>query len=289
MTIQAQSVEPFVMVLGIAQDGGYPHIGCEKECCNLAWKAGRKENVVSLAAVDPSTRKWWLLEATPDIAAQLHLFQELTNHEFNFLPEGVFLTHAHIGHYTGLMEFGKEAMNTKGIRVYALPRMSSFLASNGPWNQLVKLNNISVEKIESGSSVKLSPTVSIEAILVPHRDEYSETAGFKLNAGEKKYLFIPDIDKWEKWKRNIVDEVRQVDYAFLDATFFSVNELPGRNIREIPHPFVSETIALFKDDSDISKIYFIHLNHSNPLLWNAAVQNEFFKNGFRLAKQGLKF
>ena len=39
---------------------------------------------------------------------------------------GVFLTHAHIGHYTGLMNFGNEAMGTKELPVFCMPKMKSF-------------------------------------------------------------------------------------------------------------------------------------------------------------------
>jgi pyrroloquinoline quinone biosynthesis protein B len=211
--------DPFMIVLGVAQDGGYPHIGCQKECCTRAWKNDSlARSVVSLALVDPSNKKWWLFEATPDITRQLHQFQQLTDSEYNFLPDGIFITHAHIGHYTGLMYLGKEAMNTKDVSVYVLPKMKSFLENNGPWSQLVNIHNIKITALTADSNFNLSDGISVIPFTVPHRDEYSETAGFRINAGERKYLFIPDIDKWQKWNKDIVEEVKQVDVAFLDGT-----------------------------------------------------------------------
>lgn len=287
--LSAQNAQPYVLVLGVAQDGGYPHLGCEKECCKTAWKNDSlKKNVVSLALVSPTDKKWWLFEATPDITKQLQLFKELTNSEFSYLPSGIFLTHAHIGHYTGLMNLGREVFNTSEIPVYCLPKMKSFLETNGPWSQLVKLKNIVINEISTSNVLALSKSVSVNTFTVPHRDEYSETAGFKISTETKSYLFIPDIDKWQKWSKNIIEEVKQSNFALLDATFYSIDELKGRKIEEVPHPLVSETMDLFKSESaDVkSKIVFIHFNHTNPCLRLPSFQNNVKQSGFKLAEQG---
>lgn len=287
--LSAQNAKPYVLVLGVAQDGGYPHLGCDKECCKAAWKNDSlKKNVVSLALVSPIDKKWWLFEATPDITKQLQLFKELTNSEFSYLPSGIFLTHAHIGHYTGLMNLGREVFNTSEIPVYCLPKMKSFLETNGPWSQLVKLKNIVINEISTNNVLTLSKSVSVNTFTVPHRDEYSETAGFKILTETKSYLFIPDIDKWQKWSKNIIDEVKQSNFAFLDATFYSIDELKGRKIEEVPHPLVSETMDLFNSESaDLkSKIVFIHFNHTNPCLRLPSFHNNVKQSGFKLAEQG---
>jgi len=280
--------QPYIQILGTAQDGGYPHMGCLKEGCSRAWaNDSLRRYVVSFALVDPIQKKWWLFEATPDIKFQLQEFSELTNGKYKYLPDGIFITHAHIGHYTGLMELGREVMDAKEMQVYVLPKMKAFLELNGPWSQLVKLKNIDIHALDTTSSFVLGPHIWVEAFTVPHRDEYSETAGFRIEAGNKKYLFIPDINKWEKWNKNIVDEVKKVDYAFLDGTFFTADELPNRKISEVPHPMVTETMNLFanEDRKTKSRIYFIHLNHTNPLLWDKKVQDDVKKEGFNLAIQ----
>lgn len=278
------------MVLGTAQDGGYPHLGCQKPCCQKAWKNPTlARNVVSLALIDPITKKWWLFKATPDIKQQLQLFKTQTKNLYPYLPEGIFITHAHIGHYAGLMEFGREVMATKNLKVYTLPRLKTFLTQNGPWSQLVKLHNIQLEDTFANQAIKL-PNATILPFTVPHRDEFSETAGFKIETSSKKYLFIPDINKWSIWEKNIVDEVKKVDIAFLDATFSATTELDNRAISEVPHPLVSETQALFKNEENLKKrIFFIHLNHTNPLLWDEKAKQALYKSGFNLAKQGEVF
>ena len=287
----AQTSQPYILILGVAQDGGYPHLGCEKKCCNSAWKNDSlKKNIVSLALVDPETKTWWLFEATPDIKEQLQFFKTQTNGEYNYLPAGIFLTHAHIGHYAGLSQLGREVMNANEVPVYVLPKMKLFLETNGPWSRLVKLKNISIKDLSQDSVLKLNSKLSVLTFIVPHRDEFSETAGFTINTSLKKYLFIPDIDKWQKWNKSIISEVEKVDIALVDATFYEIAELKNRKVEEVPHPFVSETMALF-EKSDLksrSKLFFIHFNHTNPLMWDKTTKEKVEKAGFNVAKQGAK-
>jgi pyrroloquinoline quinone biosynthesis protein B len=278
-----------IIVLGVAQDGGYPHMGCTKECCNKAWEyPSMRRNVVSLALVDPVSRQWYLFEASPDIREQLQLFRQLTSGEYNYLPGAVFVSHAHIGHYTGLMQFGREVMNTDGLTVYAMPRMKNFLEHNGPWDQLVELENIVPAGINDGSEISLSGNISVKTFTVPHRNEYSETAAYKINTPGKSYLFIPDIDRWDGMNNDIISLVKSSDISFLDGTFFSGDELPGRNMDEIPHPCIVKTMELFSNESNKTKnkIHFIHFNHSNPVLYNKEIRQEILNKGFNIAEQG---
>ena len=236
----------YITVLGIAQDGGYPHIGCQKKCCTNYYNGKNdRKSVVSLGLIDTKEKQKWLFEATPDMHTQL---ADLENNHLktSTIIDGVFLTHAHIGHYTGLMYFGREALGKKDIPVYAMPKMKAFLENNGPWNQLVTLQNIELKSLQNDSIIKLNNNIKVTPFLVPHRDEFSETVGYKIEGKNKSVLFIPDIDKWYKWKKDIIAEVKQVDYTFLDAAFLNQNEVK-RAMTEVPHPFVVETVELFKN------------------------------------------
>ena len=285
--LQGQNMD--VMVLGIAQDAGIPHMGCKKECCLASWNdSSAKIFVVSLALVDHKSKKWWLVEASPDIAHQIQLFNQLTQFKFSYWPDGIFITHAHIGHYSGLMYLGREAANLHNMPVYVLPKMKHFLEDNGPWNQLVQIKNIQLNELKAGESKFIASSISVTPFTVPHRDEYSETAGFNISCYGRNYLFIPDIDKWEKWEMDIRQEVRNCDVAFLDATFYEEREIPNRKISDIPHPLVPETIQWFKneDKKDINKIKFIHLNHTNSLLRSEELRSTIRNKGFDVAEQG---
>ena len=281
--------EKFIVVLGVAQDAGYPQGGCEKDCCKVYWDGKEEKKLVTcLALVDRTASQYWLFEATPDIAQQLKNVQSYITNAPDYSPDGIYITHAHIGHYTGLMQLGREAMGTKNIPVYAMPRLDSFLQSNGPWSQLVQLNNIKLQPLQADSTIQLNASFKVTPVKVPHRDEYSETVGFVIETDKKKVLFIPDIDKWEKWGRDIVAEIGKVDIALLDGTFYKNGELPGRDMSEVPHPFVEESMQKFSSltSAEKSKIVFIHFNHTNPLLKKQSAEKERVKrDGFGVAEE----
>lgn len=279
---------PYIIVLGTIQDAGSPHMGCEKSCCiNLFKNPDPNRKVVSLGLVDPLEKKYWLIEASPDFITQCRDLKTISKFEHAKSPDGIFLTHAHIGHYTGLMYLGKESYNSRAVPVFAMTRMKGFLIKNGPWSQLFKINNIKINNINHQEEIKLSNNLSITPFLVPHRDEFSETVGFKIIGPKKSVLFIPDIDKWGKWNKNLKQEINKVDLALLDGTFYDSKEVNNRNISEIPHPFIIETMDLFKKENNFekSKINFIHLNHTNPLLdSNSAAFKKVKESGFNTAE-----
>lgn len=279
-TNQAQTL----MVLGTAQDGGRPHLGCTKPCCK---NINSPDFVASLGVVQKDS--FYLFDATPHIISQINLIQK--NNLIAKKIAGIFLTHAHIGHYTGLMYLGKEALNTKNIPVYCMPRLEDFLNKNGPWGQLVSLKNIDIKPIQNNQLIELNKELKIIPIKVPHRDEYSETVGYKIIGNKKTAIFIPDIDKWKLWDKNIIEEVKKVDYAFIDGTFFEEGEI-NRPMQEVPHPFISETVDLFKKENKWTKnkIYFIHLNHTNPANNPTDAKRKLLeKQGYHFAKIGDQF
>ncbi|KYG76148.1 MBL fold metallo-hydrolase [Roseivirga spongicola] len=282
---------PFIMVLGVAQDAGYPQAGYQEE-----WKAinlGQRKPLytVSLGLIDPINKKRYLFDATPDFKEQLQMLDEIS--ETNDYPlDGIFLTHAHIGHYTGLMHLGREVMGTAGVPVHAMPKMKTFLEENGPWNQLVSLNNISIKPMQDSTLVELSKDISVMPFTVPHRDEYSETVGFKIQINQKSVVFIPDIDKWNKWDVDIREVVKNNDIILIDASFYQDGELEGRDMSLIPHPFTKESMELFSELSktDKAKVHFIHANHTNPILdMNSPEYEEVSQAGFNVAQQGQIF
>jgi len=287
------STEPYIVVLGIAQDAGYPQAGCHKKCCERAHRDPKaKRYVVSMAIVDPKTKQRWFLECTPDFREQLHDLDKIAPSENSPGISGIFLTHAHIGHYTGLVHLGREAMGTKNIPVYTMPRMEKFLSTNGPWNQLVKLKNIELRKMTEGKPVKLNERIRVTPLLVPHRDEFSETVAFRIRGPNRTVLFLPDIDKWDRWKTPIEDVLKDVDIAYLDGSFFANGELPNRDMSLIPHPFIVESIARFRNlpKTERTKIRFIHFNHTNPVLDpKSDARKTVEKSGHGVAKQGEKY
>lgn len=283
---------PYLVVLGTIQDGGSPHPGCKKNCCKALFdNPDHTRKVVSLGIIDPRSKQTWIFEATPDFPEQIKMLKNISGFQNAETPDGIFITHAHIGHYAGLMYLGKEAMNSKNVAVYAMPKLKSFLETNGPWSQLVSMRNINLHSIEDEMQVPLNNYITVMPFTVPHRDEFSETVGFIIRGHEKKVLFIPDINKWDIWNKSIIDEIKNVDYAFIDATFYDGEEINTRNISEIPHPFITESMELFKDlpQSEKNKIYFIHFNHTNPVLDTNSEQTKgIISKGYNIATFGQK-
>ena len=279
----------YIYILGNVQDAGLPHIGCQHKFCKEKFSEFEEYFTTSIAVVDPVEKKYILFEASPDIPYQLNYLEKEIFNEF-LLPESIFITHAHIGHYTGLMYFGREALGAKNLIIKVLPKMSNFLKTNGPWSQLVDINNIKIQNLSFGSKTNELRNITVTPIQVPHRDEYSETAGFIIEGRNKKALFIPDIDKWEKWDKNLKQLVYEFDYLLLDATFYDSKEI-NRDISEIPHPLVTETINLLDDLSPEhkNKVYFIHMNHTNLMLDPSSDLTKLVvSKGFNITRLGLK-
>jgi pyrroloquinoline quinone biosynthesis protein B len=307
-----------LIVLGIAQDAGFPQAGCDKACCAEAWKDHRlRRMVASIAVVDPETGRRYLFDCTPDFPDQLRLLDKLapqvksavlesavvestieqgsTVKSASLIPsksagklDGIFLTHAHIGHYSGLIHLGREVMGAASVPVHAMPQMRRFLESNGPWSQLIKIGNIELSGLKADQATTLG-RMKVTPFLVPHRDEFSETVGFRIEGPKRSAVFLPDIDKWSKWDGSIEDLLRDVDVAYIDGTFFENGEIPGRDMALIPHPFVAETINRFAplDEVQRKKVRFIHLNHTNPALRpGSAAVRQIEQAGMRVAVQG---
>jgi pyrroloquinoline quinone biosynthesis protein B len=288
-TFPALAQSQHLVVLGVAQDAGYPQIGATQEFIATELGMRARQKVVALGVVDEDAGQKFLFEATPDLPAQLFSLNEALPTP-GTLPTGIFLTHGHIGHYTGLMYLGREASGANAVPVYAMPRMADFLTTNAPWSQLVTLQNIQLRPLAAGQEVALSPTLKVRPFLVPHRDEFTETVGYEITGQHKKAVFIPDIDKWSKWPTSLPDVIKKANYVLIDATFYRNGEIP-RDMAEVPHPFVEETIKLLQalPAAERAKVYFIHFNHTNPLLNpDSPERREVQRLGFKVATEDLE-
>jgi len=281
---------PYVIVLGIAQDGGVPQAGSKD---HRGWDdPALRRRVASLGLVDPASGGRWLFDATPDFREQLHELDRAAPVDGVPGLEGIFLTHAHIGHYTGLMFLGHESIGARGVTVFAMPRMSAFLGGNGPWDQLIRYGNIALATLQDGEPVRLNDRLTVTPFIVPHRQEYSEVAGFTIDGPGRSVLFIPDIDSWEEWEAEgtrIEQMIAKVDVAFLDGTFYAAGEIPGRDMSGFPHPFITRSMERFASlpAAEKAKIRFIHLNHTNAALRpDSEARRSILSNGFRVAEEG---
>lgn len=269
-----------VVVLGTAQDGGIPHMGCRRDCCG----DGVVPRLVSSIALfsDGGT---YLFDATPDIRAQASLLAAQPGahlHECN-LVHGVFITHAHVGHYVGLLQFGKESMHSSQLPVYCSAKFADFVRANEPFRSLVVDGRISLVVVTPGERIDLAGGASVTPVEVKHRSELSDTLAFVLRGPGRRddssggLLYCPDADDWS-WP--VEAALRGVQTALMDGTFFSEAELPGRDMRSIPHPLVMDSVASLADlaaGPPARQIFFTHFNHTNRVLRDAAIVPHPFK------------
>ncbi len=258
-----------------------PHAGCRQPLCVEArTDPAKRRRVASLGLVDPAAGRRFLVDATPDFADQIE--------SLGGRPDGILLTHAHIGHYLGLAQLGREVLGARNVPVYCTPSMAKFLRENKPWSRLVALENIAIREVAPGSEVVLTDSLRATPIRVPHRDEDSDTVAWLIRGPSRAILWLPDIDKWEKWDRSLPALLEDPTLvAFVDGTFQSADEIPGRSIAEIPHPLVSETAALVAGMPQArGRVYLVHLNHTNRLLWDENAKAALAERGVGVAKEG---
>jgi len=274
---------PEAVVLGIGQDGGRPQIGCRRACC-----ADADPVTPACLALIGSDGRRWLIDATPAIGEQLRLLDSIVPRESETpVIDGVLLTHGHLGHFTGLAQLGREALAADGVPVWAQPRLRRVLESDAPWSLLAEHGHV----VFRDDPVVLGGGLSVEVLPVPHRDEISETVAFRVEGPTGSVLWLPDIDSWELWDRDVIDEVARVDVAYLDATFYDDGEL-DRDMSAIPHPRVVDTVTRFVERAPelAARVRLIHLNHTNPVLRPGSPERAFVEDaGLSVALTGGRF
>lgn len=282
------NVKHELIILGSGQDGGLPQLGARMAAdaaARLDPLAVRLGPSVALLGEDG---RCFLVDVSPDIKEQesrllrIPAYAARTGHN----PfDGALLTHAHMGHYLGLAHFGREAANTRDLPVWCTAAMAAFLRNNAPWDQLVSLRNVDLRELSPPASVQPWPGLSLRPIPVPHRGEYTDTVGVSIN---NSVLYVPDIDSWAAWPASR-EEVRRHRVCILDATFFSAAELPGRNLKEISHPFIEDTLAYFREEAKGRRIILTHFNHSNPVCDPGSPQaKRVHEAGFELAQEMMR-
>ncbi len=294
-----QDPGPYVFVLGTAQDAGLPQIAARHPLDEAARRdPSRRRLVSSILIVDPrggaDAGRRWLIDASPDLPEQIELAR---NHPANRpepagrppLFEGIFLTHAHMGHIAGLLELGREAYAAEGQVVHGSKSMRTFLQQDRPWSLLVEQGHVRLAELANERPIELAPDLILTPLRVPHRAEITDTYGFRIDGPNRSVLFIPDIDKWGLWQRDLVAELRDVDIALLDGSFFGDGEIPGRAMSEIPHPFIVETLErLAAADPPLDvELIFTHLNHTNAAAAPGTPEREQVEaTGARIADRG---
>ena len=178
------------------------------------------------------------------------------------------LTHAHLGHIEGIGQFGKEAMGCRNLTLVASESVALILQEKKLMNPFVRADfgSQNLPKFQQGGVV-------FDFIPVPHRDDTSDTHAILISGENKRVLFLPDHDDWEQTLKSVgytnPNEWFQslgATHVLLDATFWNGEELSGRDMKDVPHPTVEDSLARLQEGGiGGPEIILIHLNHTNPL------------------------
>ena len=284
-----------VTILGTAQDGGIPQAGCSCQRCLDAHRDLKlRKYPVSLGILGVDGTKH-IIEITKNLSEQLVIWTPDKNELF--IPETVSITHLHLGHIEGIGQLGKPVMGLREVDVYLSPNNKDIFDNRSDIVLMEDEGNIRThsKNFYHPFEPKDGCGFSLQFIPIPHRSELGDNAAIIIKAEEKSILFMPDQDSWGDTldyhsKDNIRDFLKMfdIDEALIDGTFWSMDELPGRDISKIPHPTIKDSIKLLgrkkEEDPEIS---FLHLNHSNPVNDLGSKQRKIVeKNGWRISEMG---
>lgn len=272
-----------LVVLGSGQDGGAPQLGGPP--------VSTTRTASSVAVVGEGL--CLLFDASPDLRLQSHALRtgtyapehDRTGDGDTALFDAIFITHCHIGHYTGLVHFGREAANASQVPLFASPSVVEALTSNEPWSSLFRNGNLIAMPMDGSIAFG---GLSVDRIPVPHRSEISDASAFSISVdGEPWALYLPDIDSWDSWP-DALEVVERHRVSILDATFGAIDELHGRDVADVPHPLVDDTIERFSSLAGDRLLVLSHINHSNGLNDPASrITQRATGNGFAVAFDGM--
>jgi pyrroloquinoline quinone biosynthesis protein B len=274
---------PFAVILGTAQDGGYPHIGCDCAACRSAVAdptLARRVACLGLVTRDGVA----LVDATPDLPAQLRALAHAAGRPVSDPPRAILLTHLHAGHVLGLALLGREGWAGTRIPVWATEASLGALERNEPFARLFAEGHLVPRVLHLGWDAALDDVV-IQPVPVPHRSELGDTVAYRIEGPERSVLYAPDLDALTP---EVVAHVRAADIALLDGTFFRRTELSRDDANLVRHPPIADTMTVASRLGTC--IVFTHLNHTNPAIDPESRERQALEAlGMRVASEGDTF
>ena len=268
-----------LLVLGSAQDAGSPQLGGSPDV------PFRTAASVALLSNGESL----LIDVSPDIRLQYRTLTAEAAYTGNDgrVVDAICLTHGHMGHYSGLVHFGKEAAATTQVPLYSSVRMADLLGRNEPWATLVREGNIDPRPVTPGTEFIPIRGVAATPWAVPHRDELTDTLAYEFVTSDGSLLYVPDLDGWSDWPEAL-ERLRGVDVALIDGSFFRRDEVAAREFAAIRHPPIEESVRLLEDVAAETRLVFTHLNHTNPAADPGSAEHRWVvDHGLGIASDGM--
>jgi pyrroloquinoline quinone biosynthesis protein B len=189
-------------------------------------------------------------------------------------------------------------MNAQGLNLHVSSSMFHLVEETPQWALMLAQGVFSEHVFIHDDRIMLSEGLIVEPVHVPHRAELSDMHAFVVRGPNHSLLYLPDHDDWgSTLERHQCTSIRQwlnllkVDIALIDGTFWDMDELPALRQNNVPHPPVSETLDRLgaRRDGD-PELFFIHLNHTNPLHDERSEASAKVRSmGWGVAQQGQQF
>jgi len=270
---------PYAVILGTAQDGGVPHVGCACARCAAAEEnPSLRRRVACLGLVTESGTA--LVDAGPDFPVQARALARTAGRPADVPPVAILLTHLHAGHVLGLPLLGREGWASTRTPLWATETCLGFLERNEPFASLFRQGHLVPRPLNLGWDTDLSGLV-VQPVPVPHRSEHGDTVAYRVEGG-RSLFYAPDLDAVTP---DVIAHVRAADVAILDGTFFRKGELNRPDAGSVPHPAIADTMTAVSGLG--TRILFTHLNHTNPALDPGSRESRALEAlGMRIAREG---
>lgn len=278
-----------IRLLGAAAGGGVPQWNCSCPVCREA-RAGTgrvQPRTQSSVAVSADGRRWSLLNASPDIRAQIETFPPLqppAGKTRGSPIEAVLLTNADLDHTLGLVLlregeklFVHATANvrqslTQGISI--APALESFCGME--WIQPpAKPSPLPYrDGPQSGLLYQAIPLSGRPPRFMNRttRPSAGNVIGYRIVDGKTggRLLFLPDVAALDERLLRLLPEC---DVLLFDGTFWSENEMqergagnfPASGMGHVPISGEGGSLKIFSKLKVEHKIY-LHINNTNPIL-----------------------
>jgi pyrroloquinoline quinone biosynthesis protein B len=291
----------FLRVLGSAAGGGSPQWNCGCPVCTAVRAQPRLARTQSSIAVSPDRRRWFLINASPDVRAQIEAFPDLHPHADRTTPlEAVLLTDAELDHTLGLLLL-REA---PALRLYATPVVHKTLCDgSGILRTLERYCSVEWRALVPGADVPLADGVCCRPFDVPTTKRarfdtgvgHGRVVGYRLTDERSggTLVYLPGV---QALTPAVGAEIAGCTCLLIDGTCWHDDELvrlglAGKTAREMGHlPIDGPDGSLAQLRSlDVGRTVFIHMNNTNPILLDDTPERRVLEDsGMEVAMDGLE-
>ena len=296
------------IVLGAAAGGGFPQWNCRCAVCRLAWAGDKRVKPRSQAslAVSADGERWILLNASPDLRAQIQANQ-------NLQPRGqahdnargspiaaVVLTGAEIDQTAGLLSLRERSPFT----LYATAATLAAIADN-PMFAALAPDVVSRHAVVPVERIALGFGIEAELFIVPGKvplylegddpDTASESAanvGVEISSGASRLAYVPGAAAITP---AVMQRLARADVIFFDGTLFRDDEMiasgtgtkTGRRMGHMPLDGSDGSLAALAGLR--ARRIFVHINNTNPILIEGSPERgRVVAAGWEIAEDGLE-